>query len=156
MKPFFNYSTLIFTTTAITVLAVLNTADAVQWQASVPADKLPTQANQQLSVNAAPAKFAVSSHHYRDGSFTGRVFDAYYGQVQVKANVHSGRLNSIDVLQFPSDRRTSRAINSQALPMLESEVIRAQSTQVDTVSGATLTSKAYLRSLDTALGLAGF
>jgi uncharacterized protein with FMN-binding domain len=62
---------------------------------------------------------------------------------------------SVDVLQYPADRRTSRSINAQALPMLESEVVRAQSDRVNIISGATLTSAAYLRSLNGALGQAG-
>jgi len=102
-----------------------------------------------------PLRLAANGPRFRDGSYAGGTYDAYYGRVQVKANVQGGRLVSVDVLQFPSDRRTSRAINNQALPLLEREVVRAQSTRVDTVSGATLTSEAYLRSLTSALGKAG-
>ena len=100
-----------------------------------------------FSNSDAPAVVAQGPH----GSFTGQVFDAYYGRVQVKANISGGQIVSIDVLQYPQDRRTSRYINSQALPMLKSEVISAQSTRVDIISGATLTSEAFLRSLKTAL-----
>jgi len=100
------------------------------------------------------ASATAASAPLQDGSFTGRTFDAYYGQVQVKANVAGGKITSIDVLQFPKDRSTSRYINSQALPMLNSEVISAQGAKVDIISGATLTSEAYLRSLKTALKLA--
>jgi uncharacterized protein with FMN-binding domain len=39
--------------------------------------------------------------------------------------------------------------------MLQQEVIQAQSAQIDTVSGATLTSEAYIRSLGNALQKAG-
>jgi uncharacterized protein with FMN-binding domain len=98
-----------------------------------------------------PPAVVAQGPHFQDGSFTGQVFDAYYGRVQVKANISDGQIVSIDVLQFPQDRRTSRYINSQALPMLKSEVISAQSTRVDIISGATLTSEAFLRSLNTAL-----
>jgi uncharacterized protein with FMN-binding domain len=58
-------------------------------------------------------------------------------------------------LQYPADRSTSRYINAQALPVLDSEVVSAQSALVDIVSGATLTSDAYLRSLNSALRQAG-
>ena len=53
---------------------------------------------------------------------------------------------------YPADRRASQRINGRALPMLESEVISAQSARVNIISGATLTSEAYLRSLNAALG----
>ncbi len=91
----------------------------------------------------------------RDGAYTGSRFDAYYGTVQVQANIQGGRLVSVDVLDFPRHSGTSRSINRQALPMLQSAVIQAQSARVDLISGATLTSKAYLRSLKGALRQAG-
>lgn len=102
-----------------------------------------------LLATSEPSK---SNGQYRDGSYRGAVADAYYGQVQVQADIHGGRLASVQVLQFPADRWTSRSINAQALPMLEREVVVAQSARVDIISGATLTSTAYLRSLNSALG----
>jgi uncharacterized protein with FMN-binding domain len=104
---------------------------------------------------APQVQMAAAAGRYRNGSFVGPVYDAYYGLVQVRANIQAGRLVSVDVLQFPNHQRTSRAINSQAIPMLETQVIKAQNTRVNLVSGATLTSKAYLRSLNGALGNAG-
>lgn len=86
-----------------------------------------------------------------DGSFTGRVTDAYYGAMQVQAIVKSGCLASVKVLQYPADRRTSQYINSQALPILQSEVVQAQNGRIDLVTGATLTSEAYVGSLADAL-----
>jgi uncharacterized protein with FMN-binding domain len=103
----------------------------------------------------APIQLAASALGYRDGAYAGASVDAYYGIVQVRANIQHGRLASVEVLQYPADRRTSRRINDEALPILESEAISAQSARVDIVSGATLTSKAYLRSLNSALGQAG-
>jgi uncharacterized protein with FMN-binding domain len=100
-------------------------------------------------------ELAGNAHHYRDGTYTGPAVDAYYGLVQVQINIQGERLVSVDVLKYPSDRRTSRSINERALPMLESEVITAQSARVDTVSGATLTSSAYLRSINAAFRQAG-
>jgi uncharacterized protein with FMN-binding domain len=102
----------------------------------------------------APEIQIAAASHFRDGSFTGQPFDAYYGLVQVQANVTGGRLVSVDVLQSPNHQRTSRYINKQALPLLEQEVIQAQSVHVNIVSGATLSSRAYARSLRDALAQA--
>jgi uncharacterized protein with FMN-binding domain len=88
---------------------------------------------------------------YVDGAYTGPAVDAYYGLVQIKAIVQGGRLVGIKVLQYPSDRRTSLMINRQALPMLRDEVVSAQSADVDVISGATLTSEAFIRSINSAL-----
>jgi uncharacterized protein with FMN-binding domain len=88
---------------------------------------------------------------FKDGKFRGPVADAYYGEVQVEADVQGGRLATVRILSYPNDRRTSRYINSQALPILKREAIQAQSGNVDFVSGATLTSRAYIQSLSSAL-----
>lgn len=98
-----------------------------------------------------PFRLAANSQGYRDGSYTGPSVGAYYGLVRVRVDVRSGRIVSIEVLQYPSDNPTSRYINSLALPFLKSEVIRAQNVFVDMVSGATLSSNAFLRSASAAL-----
>ena len=98
---------------------------------------------------------ASNAGGYRDGAYVGDVVDAYYGPLQVQASISGGRIVSVKALQYPADRRTSQRINNQALPELQSEVIAAQNTRVDIVSGATLTSEAYIRSLKSALGQAG-
>ncbi|MDE1919134.1 MAG: FMN-binding protein [Patescibacteria group bacterium] len=91
---------------------------------------------------------------YADGSYAGSPADAYYGTVQVKAVVQNGRIADVQFLQYPSDRSTSRYINGQAMPLLTQEAIRAQSAQVDGVSGATFTSQAFAESLAAALAQA--
>ncbi len=91
---------------------------------------------------------------YRDGAYAGPTIDAFYGLVQVRAIVQGGKVVSIDVLKYPTDRRTSQRINRYALPLLKREVLTAQSARVDIVSGATLTSMAYRRSLGDALAAA--
>jgi uncharacterized protein with FMN-binding domain len=103
-----------------------------------------------VATNAPPASIA-----YRDGTYNGPAVDAYYGLVRVQAIVQGGKLAAIKILDYPSDRRTSVYINSQALPMLRDEVIYAQTANVDIISGATLTSEAFIRSLGAALAKAG-
>lgn len=92
------------------------------------------------------ARVAANRQTYRDGSYTGPAIDAYYGLLRVRVDVQGGRISAVHVLQYPSDNRTSRFINTQALPMLESEVIQAQNVFVYMISGATLSSNAFLRS----------
>ncbi|MFC2966714.1 FMN-binding protein [Acidimangrovimonas pyrenivorans] len=104
---------------------------------------------------AAMATTVSSRHHLKDGSYRGPAVRHYYGYVQVRANIRHGRIASIDILRYPHDRSTSRWINRRALPALETEVIRAQSLRVSGVSGATLTSEAFLMSMQGALQRAG-
>lgn len=100
-----------------------------------------------VAANAQPG----GGGRFKDGSYQGSVADAYYGNVQVQADVKNGQLVSVRILQYPNDRNTSRYINSQALPMLKQEAIQAQTAQVDFISGATLTSNAFVQSLSSAL-----
>lgn len=93
----------------------------------------------------------LAAHGYTDGVYTGPAADAYYGLIQLQALIKDGRLTALKVLKYPSDRRTSVSINRQALPMLRDEAIRAQSANVDIISGATLTSRAFIQSLGGAL-----
>jgi uncharacterized protein with FMN-binding domain len=104
----------------------------------------------------APARIVrvgmkLAEHGYADGVYTGPTADAYYGIIQIQALIQDGQLTALKVLKYPSDRRTSININRQALPMLRDEAISAQSANVDIVSGATLTSRAFIQSLRGAL-----
>lgn len=98
-----------------------------------------------------PVGMKVATQGYADGVYTGPPADAYYGIIQIQALVQGGQLTALKVLKYPSDRRTSININRQALPMLRDEAIRAQSANVDIISGATLTSRAFIQSLRGAL-----
>ena len=103
---------------------------------------------------AVPAPKPKPAGQYIDGTYTGNAADAYYGIVQVKAVVSGGKLTDVQFLQYPNDRSTSIEINSQAMPLLTEEAIRAQSANVDIVSGATDTSTAFIQSLGSALAQA--
>lgn len=91
---------------------------------------------------------------YVDGTYTGSSVYVYYGNVQVRATVSGGKLADVQFIQYPNDRNTSRYINSQAMPLLRSEAIQAQSANVDGVSGASDTSAGFRESLAAALSKA--
>lgn len=101
-----------------------------------------------------PVPTPISQGQYRNGSYTGPVRDAYYGNVQVKAIISGGKIVDVQFLDYPQDRSTSIAINSQAMPYLTQEAIQAQSANVDIISGATDTSLAFQQSLASALSQA--
>jgi uncharacterized protein with FMN-binding domain len=93
----------------------------------------------------------ASTVSYKDGSYTGKSSDAFYGYVQVRAIITGGRLSDVTILNYPQDRDNSVEINNAALPRLKQEAIQIQSAQVDGVSGATDTSQAFEESLADAL-----
>jgi uncharacterized protein with FMN-binding domain len=117
----------------------------------------PSGASNQASPanQGAAAQPTVSpSAHYKDGQYAGNVTNAFFGNVQVKAIIQGGKITDVQWLEYPNDRRTSQEINAQATPWLKTEAIQAQSAQVDIISGATLTSEAFIQSLGSALNQA--
>jgi uncharacterized protein with FMN-binding domain len=95
-----------------------------------------------------------SSGTYKDGTYAGSTENAYYGNVQVKATISGGKLTSVAFLQYPNTHATSVDINQQAMPYLQQEAIKAQSANVQIISGATYTSQAFIQSLQNALSQA--
>ena len=104
-----------------------------------------------VPVAPAPAPVAVPKGQYRDGSYTGATADAYYGNIQVKVVVSGGKISDVQFLDYPQDRSNSVRINTYAMPLLKSEAIKAQSANVDGVSGASFSSAAFKKSLASAL-----
>ena len=98
-----------------------------------------------------PALAASPPARLADGTYTGQSANAYYGDIQVQVVIQNGAIAGFRLMSYPSHTGTSIAINRQALPVLAQEIIASQSTQVDTVSGATLSSEAFLRSVASAL-----
>lgn len=103
---------------------------------------------------ATPSPTPALVGKYKNGTYDGSVEDAFYGNMQVRVIITAGRINDIQPLQYPNDNRTSLYINSQAFPMLRDEALKAQSDQIDMISGASDSSPAFARSLATALSKA--
>jgi uncharacterized protein with FMN-binding domain len=62
-----------------------------------------------------------------------------------------GHLSNFKLLDYPHHTGTSVEINRGALPILVQEMITAQSANIDIVTGATLTSEAFIHSVDGAI-----
>ena len=87
---------------------------------------------------------------------TGDVAQTRWGPVQVQLTTDaSGTITDVEVVQYPAGNREDEQINSYALPILVQETVDAQSSDIDMVSGATVTSEGYLESLQSALDSAG-
>jgi uncharacterized protein with FMN-binding domain len=123
-------------------------------QSNAAAVFLGTTSTSPNTTSAGPSSMAAPGSHYKDGSYTGTVADAQWGYVQVRAVIKGGKISDVQWVQYPSDRQRSVQINSIADPELTSEVIQAQSAQVDVVTGATDSSVAFMQSLSDALSQA--
>jgi uncharacterized protein with FMN-binding domain len=94
-----------------------------------------------------------SAGQYKDGTYTGSVADAFYGNLQVSVTVQGGAITNITFPQAPSGGH-SGDVSAQALPVLAQEAITAQSANVNVVSGATQDSHAFQQSMASALAQA--
>jgi uncharacterized protein with FMN-binding domain len=87
-------------------------------------------------------------------SYTGAASTNRWGTVQVRLTVSGDKITNIATLQLPSSKPKSVRLSNNAVSVLKPAVISAQSTSVSTVSGATLTSRSYLASIQSAIDAA--
>ncbi|HVO28948.1 MAG TPA: FMN-binding protein [Candidatus Paceibacterota bacterium] len=97
---------------------------------------------------------AAAGNGYKDGTYTGPVADAIYGQLQVAVTVSGGKITDVSWPVYPDSGGHTLQVSQSALPALKQEAIAAQSAKVDIVSGATQTSQAFQQSLAAALAQA--
>jgi uncharacterized protein with FMN-binding domain len=88
------------------------------------------------------------------GTYAGSVVQTRFGAVQVQITVKAGSITDVEALQLTDDDRKSVQISNRAAPLLRAEVLAAQSADVQTIGGATVTSDAYLNSLQAAIDAA--
>jgi uncharacterized protein with FMN-binding domain len=103
---------------------------------------------------ATGTKVVASSGAYKNGTYTGAVADAFYGNLQVVAVIQGGQLTDVQFPTYPSDGGHTLQLSKSDLPILKQEAIAAQSANVNIVSGATQTSQAFEQSLASALAQA--
>lgn len=85
------------------------------------------------------------------GTFDGEAVVTRFGVVQVRITVQDGKIASVEALQVPNRDRHDELINDRAVPILNAEAVANQSSHLDLVSGATLTSMGYMQSLQSAI-----
>lgn len=90
----------------------------------------------------------------RTVTVNGDLVDTDYGPVRVQLTMQGGRIIRARAVDHPQGGGQTDAINSFAIPVLDKEAVAAQSSKIDTVSGATFTSGGYRQSLQSALDAA--
>ncbi|WP_205751922.1 FMN-binding protein [Cryptosporangium phraense] len=86
---------------------------------------------------------------------TGKESTNPYESVQVKVTVSGKKITKVEIAKFAPKDAQSKSIGGGALPKLQQATLAANSADVDTVSGATFTTKSYKESLQSALDQAG-
>lgn len=105
--------------------------------------------NSEADNNTTDDTTTDSDYVYKDGTYTGEA-EGYGGTIQVEVTLAGDEITSINVVSAPGE---DSAYLSQAESVINS-IISAQSTDVDTVSGATFSSTGILNAVDEALGKA--
>jgi uncharacterized protein with FMN-binding domain len=129
--------------------AILSPTDTTAASSADPAASS-TAAATATSQLPAPA----NGNGYKDGTYTGTQVNIHWGYVQVQTTIQAGQIADVQVVQYPTERRTSARINSIAVPDLQQEALQAQSANVNIITGATLTSEGFQISLQAALSQA--
>ncbi|MDA8277463.1 MAG: FMN-binding protein [Actinomycetota bacterium] len=74
-----------------------------------------------------------------------------YGQMAVKVTIANNKITDVSVTSLQTAESYSLQLEQQVVPILKSEVLKAQSAQIMGITGATYTSEAYAYSLQSAL-----
>jgi len=106
------------------------------------------------STGTSGAAGAAGAAAKASGTYDGGVVQTRFGTVQVQITVKSGQITDVTALKLTDAEGRSVQISNYAAPILRDEVLQAQSANVQTVGGATVTSDAYLTSLQAALDAA--
>ena len=120
------------------------------------ATKTPASGNSAASNSATPTAAATTAWATTaaiNGTFTGPSVNVNYGNVQVKITVVNGRITDAVAVKAPTgknDRYTNMAV-----PTLKAQTLKAQSANIQGVSGASYTSYGWFTSLQGAIALAG-
>jgi uncharacterized protein with FMN-binding domain len=101
--------------------------------------------------SAEPASTPSASSGTTSGTVVkGTTLQTEKGPVQVQVTFSGDRITAVRLLQQPNHPQTTAAV-----PKLVAETLKAQSADIDTVSGATITSEAYQKSLQAAIDAKG-
>lgn len=103
----------------------------------------------QQEAPAGDAEPATEEGGYKDGTYEGSA-EGYGGQIQVSVTIQDGEIAAVDILSAPGE---DAAYLSSAEAVIQS-VLDAQTTEVDTVSGATFSSTGILNAVTQALNSA--
>ncbi|GLP63675.1 MULTISPECIES: FMN-binding protein [unclassified Streptomyces] len=102
------------------------------------------------TASAASSSPSASATEEASRTVDGTAVDTEKGTVQVQVTFEGDKISAVRMLQQPNHPQTTAAV-----PKLVAETLEAQSADIDTVSGATITSDGYKESLQAAIDAKG-
>ncbi|MFE5083111.1 FMN-binding protein [Streptomyces mirabilis] len=117
-------------------------------------DSTPSSSSSSSSPSSSPSSSSPSSSASSSAAASqvvqGSTVNTSKGAVQVEVTFEGDKISSVRMLQQPNHPQTTAAV-----PKLIQETLQAQSADIDSVSGATITSDGYVTSLQAALDAKG-
>ncbi|MER5342928.1 FMN-binding protein [Streptomyces mirabilis] len=114
----------------------------------------PSSSSSSSSPSSSPSSSSPSSSASSSAAASqvvqGSTVNTSKGAVQVEVTFEGDKISSVRMLQQPNHPQTTAAV-----PKLIQETLQAQSADIDSVSGATITSDGYVTSLQAALDAKG-
>ncbi|MFJ1604704.1 FMN-binding protein [Streptomyces sp. NPDC088253] len=138
--PLWRYAPSSGTTTTTEVAAPASAPSSSSSSPSASSSSSPSSSSPSSSSSSAAASQVVQ----------GSTVNTSKGAVQVEVTFEGDKISSVRMLQQPNHPQTTAAV-----PKLIQETLRAQSADIDSVSGATITSDGYVTSLQAALDAKG-
>ena len=114
-----------------------------------PSSKKPTAPAEDNNEDEADASGEAGGSGLKNGIFKGSAAKNPYGAIQVSIKISGGKITAADAT-YPVTG-DSATINPPAIASLKQGTLKAQSAEVDAVSGATFTSESYVKSLQAAI-----
>ena len=139
------------TLTTVVLLFGYHTSTAGPAATSVLAPPVAGSSSSTESTDSSDSSSATSSAK----TYTGPSTDTQWGPVQVAITVANGKITDVTVPVYPNGNGRDAEINAYALPILTKATLASQDGNVDMISGATVTSQGYAKSLQGALDEAG-
>ena len=118
---------------------------------SVPGTTAPPAPVSSAPGSTAPGATTVPTAAAATGTADGTSEQYGYGVLAVKVTEQSGHITDVSVASLQTAEPYSQNLAQQVIPMLRSEILSAQSAQINAISGATYTSQAYADSVQSAL-----
>ncbi|QIY99044.1 FMN-binding protein [Streptomyces sp. S1D4-11] len=122
------------------------TTTEVAAPASTPSSSSPSSPSSSSPSSSSSASSSAAASRVVQGS----TVNTSKGAVQVEVTFEGDKIGSVRMLQQPNHPQTTAAV-----PKLIQETLQAQSADIDSVSGATITSDGYVTSLQAALDAKG-
>jgi uncharacterized protein with FMN-binding domain len=143
--------------TLVGLIGVLKFHTAPISLASPAGSSLPAASASGASPAASPSSGSASPQSTASRTAVGPAVYYDYGTLKVRVTVSGHKIVKVSIASLDDGSNPrSQYIDQQSIPMLEQEVLQAQSANIQGVSGASYTSAGFDQSLQGALRSLGF